>query len=129
MLHKKAKTYDLWHFAARYSFHELEAYCREISAVKLQIAQIIADPDKGFMHFVNAGIPITLVSKMVSDVLQPHAVSKTPDYCQHCQSPIIMGIKYTCRKCINSHYCQACFAYSYKDHSSSASYNAPRHKF
>lgn len=111
MLRKDPPTYDLWHFAARYSFLELEEYCRESLPVRVDIAQVIADPTKGFVHLLNAGLPMPLVNKLVCDLLKPHVEPPpTETYeCSECGISITRGIRYRCQDC-SINYCQVCFA-------------------
>ena len=110
MLRKDPPTYDLWHFAARYSFLELEEYCRESSPVSVEIAQVIADPTKGFVHLLNAGLPMPLVNKLVCNLLKPHAESPptATHTCHECGISITCGIRYRCQEC-SIDYCEVCF--------------------
>jgi len=109
ILRKDPPTYDLWHFAARYSFLELEEYCRESTPLSLEIAQVIADPTKGFVHLLNAGLPMPLVNKLVCDLLKPHAEPPPTATCTclECGISITCGIRYRCLEC-DINYCQVC---------------------
>jgi hypothetical protein len=70
---------DLWLFAARYSFLELESHCRAFVPLFDEIILILCDPSKGlsFLHNVHK-IPLSTLNTVVRK-----AVEK-PNYCPMC---------------------------------------------
>jgi hypothetical protein len=62
---------ELWYFAAKYSFVELEQYCRSNSGVNNEIKEILADPGKGVKFLLNdQGIPLAIINEIVSEYVQ-----------------------------------------------------------
>jgi len=64
--HEQA-TMDLWEFAARYSFEEMETYCRK--ALSDAIDSMLGDQSKGIQYLViDRGLSLSFVSQLVLDL-------------------------------------------------------------
>ena len=64
-------TLELWYFAAKYSFVELEQYCRSNSSVNNEIKVILANSTEGVKFLLNdQGIPLAIINEIVSKYVQ-----------------------------------------------------------
>jgi hypothetical protein len=70
VLLKESPTFELWLFAARNSFEELEQYCRENEEVWKQISSVLCDPRKGVGYFIRHGIPDSLITQLTCGLLK-----------------------------------------------------------
>jgi len=60
-------TFELWEFAVRHSFEEMERYCRTV--LSEQIDSIITDRSKGVQYLLERGLPVSFVSQLVCDIV------------------------------------------------------------
>lgn len=83
---KETPTFDLWMFAARYSMHDLEGYCRADSSVFAEIRSVIANSNKGIQYFMReAEIPLSVINKVVTAMaLQKSNSNDVGKHCQRC---------------------------------------------
>jgi hypothetical protein len=63
-------TPQLWEFAARYSFGQLELYCRKNKQVSSQMLTIIQNRTQGIEYLTNRQLPLSLVSQLVCDYVR-----------------------------------------------------------
>ena len=63
-------TLELWELAARYSFDEMEQYCRKDTNVLRQIDSIVSDPRRGVEYLLNRHLPVPFVSRLVCDLFK-----------------------------------------------------------
>lgn len=116
MLRKDPPTYDLWQFAARYSFLELEKYCRQSRSVRVEISKTILNPTKGIIYLLNVGLPLSLINELICDIFKAPEQAKAIVYtCKECNILITYGIRYRCQVCLYD-YCQACYPTVKKAH-------------
>lgn len=79
---KESPTLELWEFAARHSFDEMEQYCRRDPNVALQIDSIISDPKKGLEYLLSRHLAVPFVSRLVSSILTRRA--RDVGWLRHC---------------------------------------------
>jgi hypothetical protein len=63
-------TLELWELAARYSFDEMEQYCRKDAKVLRQIDSIVSDPSRGVEYLLSRHLPVPFVSRLVCDLFK-----------------------------------------------------------
>ena len=74
-------TLELWYFAAKYSFVELEQYCRSNSNVDNEIKVILANSNEGVNFLLHdQGIPLAIINKIVSKYMEA-----SPTICPRCR--------------------------------------------
>jgi len=83
ILDKHKITIDLWTFAARNDFRELEEYCQTKGEVRDEVRETLGDEKKGLVYFVrDQGIPLVVMSRLVGrlamnnygDTATPHSL-------------------------------------------------------
>jgi hypothetical protein len=62
-------TLELWEFAARYSFNQLEQYCRKNKQVSTEILTIIKNRTQGIEYLINRQLPLSFVSQLVCEFM------------------------------------------------------------
>src|SRR5579859_1932554 len=62
---KEKPHFETWFFAARYSFIELEEYCRKDNVVCVILHEILRQ-DGGVQQLAQARIPLAVISKVVA---------------------------------------------------------------
>lgn len=67
---QESPTLELWELAARYSFDEMEQYCRKDANVLRQIDSIVSDPSRGVEYLLSRHLPVPLVSRLVCDLFK-----------------------------------------------------------
>jgi hypothetical protein len=67
---RESPSLELWEFAARYSFDEMEQYCRKDANVLYQIDSIMSDPGKGMEYFLSRHLPVSFLTRLVYDLLK-----------------------------------------------------------
>lgn len=74
MIPPESYSLDLWLFAARYSFLELESRCRSSTPTFDEIKSIFCDPTKGlaFLHRVH-NIPFSILDVVIQKALEDAA--------------------------------------------------------
>lgn len=60
---------ELWIFAVRYDFPELETHCLAVDGVKREILSTLRATQLGVSYFIAAGLPISSIDKVVSAIL------------------------------------------------------------
>jgi hypothetical protein len=60
---------DLWIFAVRYDFPELETHCLAFEQVKREILSTLRNPQLGVGYFINAGLPLSSINKVIAAIL------------------------------------------------------------
>lgn len=65
---KYPPSVDLWEFAARYIFPELEGYCLENKSVYEELLKVLANPEQGIARFSKKGIPVFKLNILVGRV-------------------------------------------------------------
>jgi len=106
-------TFDLWKFAAKYSFGELEAHCRSNTRVFPILIWILKQP-KGLQTLLGYGIPTHVVAQVIADIagrvsVVDNVVDNVVDstfeseiWCNHCQEyPSSYRILQGCEGCCN----------------------------
>ena len=69
-MRKITPSFELWIFAARYSFIELEKYCRCHEQVFPTIVKTLRSPSEGIGTLINFHISISIISEIVCDILK-----------------------------------------------------------
>ena len=70
-------SYDLWELAARYELEYLEKYCRR--AARRQADTILAKKE-GLSYFLNRGIPIYMLDRMIRALFEARENVIQTDY-------------------------------------------------
>jgi hypothetical protein len=60
---------NLWIFAGQYDFPELETHCLAADHVKRDILSTLRDPQLGVGYFINAGVHLTSINKLIAAIL------------------------------------------------------------
>jgi hypothetical protein len=120
---KDRPTFDLWLFAARHSFSELEEYCRTDEKVCTQLTTILGDRKKGVPHLLNAGLSVPIVNQAVCDVIDRISLERdqarthletNPDLihkgitCDGCDFINFVGLRFKCMQCNDYDLCETC---------------------
>jgi hypothetical protein len=67
ILAKETPNMELWEMAARYSFQELEQYCRKDPNIWGQIESVIRDPSEGIKYFLGRQLSVDFVNQLFLD--------------------------------------------------------------
>lgn len=89
--------YDLWLFAARYGFYELDHYCRLNPKVFQRIKEVIRDKKRGIKYFVEKGLSLWVLNAVTIQFLDDANSKKR--FCTHC----ISCTECVCAKCQNKY--------------------------
>ena len=96
---KDNPTLETWKFAARYSFLELEAYCRSSSPfIAAQLKAILGDSTRGLVALSRHGISLDVLNQVTIDLVTRTIDNPRPGRC----------IKPGCHRYCNGDVCRNC---------------------
>ena len=96
---KHKPTVEMWTFAARYSFLELESYCRLQSPyISILLKTILTDPTRGLVGLSRLQISQDILNIVVMDLVARSISNPSPSYCLKCRRGCGADICVACKR-------------------------------